>query len=104
LSDRNLTLDQYLELSADHANWHMSVFTRVPKGLKVVPTSKRYILAETTQQRVLPSEKAYALANFRFGFEFTSPCRVQDQAGQWWLVYDAGILTFVPASAAELEE
>jgi hypothetical protein len=104
LSDRNLMLDQYLELSADHANWHMSVFTRVPKGLKVARTSKRYILAETTQQRVLPSEKAYVLANFRFGFEFTSPCRVQDQAGQWWLVYDAGFLTYVPASAAEVEK
>jgi hypothetical protein len=104
LSDRNLTLDQYLELSADHANWHTSVFTRIPKGLKVAPTSKRYILAETTQQRVLPSEKAYVLANFRFGFEFTSPCRVQDQAGQWWLVYDAGFLTYVPASAAEVEK
>lgn len=106
VSDRNLTLDQYLELSADHANWHMSVFTRIPKGLKVVAASKKYILTDTVQARVLPSDEAESLYNLIFNYEFRPTCRVEDPRGRWWLVQRLkdGFLTYVPASAAEVEE
>lgn len=105
-NDPNLTLDEYLTLSEDHDNWHKDVFKRIPKGLKVVVASKRYILTKTVEQRVLPSNSAYVLALFRFNFEFTSPCRVQDPNGEWWLIYafGNGFLTYVPASGAEEEK
>lgn len=105
VNDPNLMLDKYMELSSDHDNWRMDIFKRVPKGLRVVATSKKYIITKTVQDRVLPSDDAESLGNLIFNYEFRPLCRVENPRGRWWLVEPLKdrFLTYLPASAAEAE-
>jgi hypothetical protein len=69
--------------------------TLVPKGLKIENGPVEYFVAAWISRNGPLPDDTFNQGNFKQGYNFTSPCRVQDPSGRWWAVYRIGTLEYV---------
>lgn len=98
-----LALDKYIEMTAGKPDRLDSAFEQVPKGLTIAKTTRGYITTRAAPIRILPTDQSESLAELKPYFNFKALCRVENPAGQWWLVKPLkdGILVYIPEAATE---
>lgn len=91
-------LKQYGAIADDIRKWKNPDFRKVPADMETQDAAGDYVMEKFITTRVLPGADAYPVSTPDIKTRITSPCRVKDGSGAWWVAYRTarGYLVYMP--------